>query len=163
MIYEGTNGIQAMDLLGRKLGMNGGKPILDLLGEVQKTIATAKSIPATTELAAKVDEALNKLGEAAMHMGKTAMSPKVMEAFAFAYPFMDVFGDVVMAWMLLWRASIAAQQIEKGAKKKDAAFYEGQMKSAEFFVHSILPVTLGKINAILAGNDAVITISEDAF
>jgi alkylation response protein AidB-like acyl-CoA dehydrogenase len=163
MIYEGTNGIQAMDLLGRKLGMNGGKPILDLLGEVQKTIATAKSIPATTELAAKVDEALNKLGEAAMHMGKTAMSPKVMEAFAFAYPFMDVFGDVVMAWMLLWRASAAAQQIEKGAKKKDAAFYEGQMKSAEFFVHSILPVTLGKINAILAGNDAVITISEDAF
>jgi alkylation response protein AidB-like acyl-CoA dehydrogenase len=163
MIYEGTNGIQAMDLLGRKLGMNGGKPILDLLGEVQKTIATAKSLAATMELAAKVDEALNKLGEAAMHMGKTAMSPKVMEAFAFAYPFMEVFGDVAMAWMLLWRASLAAQQLEKGAKKKDAIFYEGQMKSAEFFVHSILPVTLGKINAILAGNDAVIKISEDAF
>jgi hypothetical protein len=114
-------------------------------------------------MAAKVDEALNKLGEAAMQLGTTAMSPKVMEAFAFAYPFMEVFGDVVMAWMLLWRASIAAGHLEKGAKKKDAAVYEGQMKSAEFFIYSILPVTLGRINAILAGNDAVIQISEDAF
>jgi alkylation response protein AidB-like acyl-CoA dehydrogenase len=163
MIYEGTNGIQAMDLLGRKLGMNGGKPVMDLLAEVQKTIAEARSLAATADMAAKVDEALNKLGEAAMQLGTTAMSPKVMEAFAFAYPFMEVFGDVVMAWMLLWRASIAAGQIEKGAKKKDAAFYEGQMKSAEFFIYSILPVTLGRINAILAGNDAVIRISEDAF
>ena len=163
MIYEGSNGIQAMDLLGRKLGMDGGKPIMALLKEVQKTIATAKSFPVTSELAAKVDEALNKLGEAAMHMGKTAMSPRVMEAFAFAYPFMEVFGDVAMAWMLLWRAAIAAQKLEKGAKKKDATFYEGQIKSAEFFTYSILPVTLGKINAILADNDAVIKISEDAF
>ena len=42
MIYEGTNGIQAMDLLGRKLGMNKGKPIMDLMVEIQKTIARAK-------------------------------------------------------------------------------------------------------------------------
>jgi alkylation response protein AidB-like acyl-CoA dehydrogenase len=163
MIYEGTNGIQAMDLLGRKLGMNGGKPIMALLKEVQSTIAAAKSLSATSDLAVKVDEALNKLGEAAMHLGKNAMSPKVMEAFAFAYPFMEVFGDLAMAWMLLWRASIAAKKLEKGAKKKDVAFYEGQIKSAEFFAYSILPVTLGKINAILADNDAVIKISEDAF
>jgi hypothetical protein len=44
MIYEGTNGIQAMDLLGRKLGMNKGKPIMDLMVEIQKTIAQAKAI-----------------------------------------------------------------------------------------------------------------------
>jgi alkylation response protein AidB-like acyl-CoA dehydrogenase len=163
MIYEGTNGIQAMDLLGRKLGMNGGKPIMALLKEVQSTIAAAKSSAATADLAVKVDEALNKLGEAAMHLGKNAMSPKVMEAFAFAYPFMEAFGDVTMAWMLLWRATIAAQKLEKGAKKKDKFFYEGQIKSAEFFTYSILPVTLGRINAILADNDAVIKISEDAF
>ena len=163
MIYEGTNGIQAMDLLGRKLGLNGGKPVMDLLGEVQQTIATAKSFAATAELAAKVEAAVQKLSEAAMFLGTTAMSPKVMVAFAHAYPFMEVFGDVTMAWMLLWRASVAARALEKGAKKKEAAFYEGLLLSAEFFVHSILPVTLGKMNAILAGNDAVMKISEDAF
>lgn len=163
MIYEGTNGIQAMDLLGRKLGMNEGKAIMDLLGEVQSVIARAKAIPVLTDLADRLTEALNKLGEVAMHMGKTAMSAKALDAFAFAYPFMDVMGDVVMAWMLLWRASIAAKRLEEGAKKKDQAFYEGQTRSAEFFIHSILPTSMGKMSAILGCNDAITRISEDAF
>ena len=163
MIYEGTNGIQAMDLLGRKLGMNEGKPIMDLLGEVQSVIAVAKAIPSLTDLAERLTETVNKLGEVAMHMGKTAMSEKALDAFAFAYPFMEVMGDVVMAWMLLWRASIAAKRLEEGAKKKDQAFYEGQTMSAEYFIHSILPISMGKMNAILNGNDAITRISEDAF
>ena len=163
MIYEGTNGIQAMDLLGRKLGMNGGKPIMDLLGEVQSVIATATAIPSLTGLAERLTEAVDKLGEVAMHMGKTAMSEKALDAFAFAYPFMEVMGDVAMAWMLLWRASIAARRLEEGAKKKDQAFYEGQTRSAEFFIHSILPASMGRMNAILNCNDAITRISEDAF
>lgn len=163
MIYEGTNGIQAMDLLGRKLGMNEGKPIMDLLGEVQSVIAMAQAIPSLTDLAGRLTETVNKLGEVAMHMGKTAMSEKALDAFAFAYPFMEVMGDVAMAWMLLWRASIAAKRLEKGAKKKDQAFYKGQTRSAEFFIHSILPVSMGKMNAILNCNDAITRISEDEF
>ncbi len=163
MIYEGTNGIQAMDLLGRKLGMNEGRPVMDLMGEIQNIIAQAGEKAETKELGGKLEEALNKLGEVAMHMGTMAMSPKALDAFALAYPFMEVTGDVVMGWMLLWRAVIAARKMDNGAKKKDITFYEGQMKSAEFFIHNILPVTLGRMNAILAGNDAVNTISEDAF
>jgi len=160
MIYEGTNGIQAMDLLGRKLGMKGGKPIMDLLGEMQKTIAQAKSVEAVKDLAVKVEEALNKLGEVALHMGQTAMSPKVLNAFAFAHPFMEATGDVVFAWMLLWRATVAATKLEEGAKKKDIAYYEGQLKNIEFFANSILPITHGKMAAILTTNGAAIDISE---
>jgi hypothetical protein len=91
------------------------------------------------------------------------MSPQVMVAFAHAYPFMEVCGDVVLSWLLLWRATIAAQKLDNGAKKKDATFYEGQLKSIEFFTASLLPVTLGKMNAILATNSAAVDISEDAF
>lgn len=163
MIYEGTNGIQAMDLLGRKLGMNKGKPVMDLLGKIQATIAGAKKQDPIGGLAEKLETVINKLGEVGMHIGAQAMSPQAMNAFAFASPFMDVTGDVVMAWMLLWRASIAAGKIEAGVKKKDVAFYDGQIKSAEFFVSSMLPVTLGKMDTILAGNDAVVKISEDSF
>jgi alkylation response protein AidB-like acyl-CoA dehydrogenase len=163
MIYEGTNGIQAMDLLGRKLGMNKGKPIMDLLGEIQKSIARAKTYAALNGFADRVEEAVNQLGEAALHMGKTAMSPQLLNAFAFAHPFMEVCGDVILSWMLLWRASVAAEALEKGARKKDSDFYEGQIKSVEFFCHSILPVTHGKINAILATNGAAVEISEAAF
>jgi len=68
-----------------------------------------------------------------------------------------------MGWLLLWRACISAQNLEKGAGKKDVAFYEGQIKSAEFFVHSVLPVTRGKMNVILTTNPAALEISEDAF
>jgi alkylation response protein AidB-like acyl-CoA dehydrogenase len=163
MIYEGTNGIQAMDLLGRKLGLNRGKPIMDLMGEIQKIIAEAKQIAGLEKMGSKVDAALNKLGEVAMHLGTKAMSPEVMKAFAFAHPFLDACGDVVLAWMLLWRANLAAKKLAESPKKKDQTFYEGQLKSAEFFIFSILPITFGKINAILETNGAAIDITEDAF
>jgi hypothetical protein len=176
MIYEGTNGIQAMDLLGRKLGMKKGKPVMDLFAEILKTIAAAKAIPAIEPFAAKVEAAVNKLGEVAMHLGATAMSPQVMTAFAHAHPFLEVAGDVVMAWMLLWRATVAAPQLEKLAggfdpearkaaaeKNKNAAFYEGQIRSAEFFIHTVLPVTYGKMKSITGSCSAAVEIPEASF
>lgn len=163
MIYEGANGIQAMDLLGRKLGLNQGKPIMDLLGEMQKTIAEAKQIELTADLAEKLEAAVNRLGEAALHLGQTAMSPKVMNAFAFAHPFMEASGDVLLGWMLLWRAVISARALEKKVKKKDIAFYNGQQKSAEFFINTILPITHGKMKAILAIDGAAVEIEEAGF
>jgi hypothetical protein len=161
-IYEGTNGIQAMDLLGRKLGMKKGKLVMDLMGEINRTIQHAKGIVGMQAHAEKVEEALNKLGEVAMHLGKTAMSERILQAFAYAYPLMEVFGDVVMAWMLLWRASLASEALA-GAKKKDVAFYNGQIKSSEYFVHTVLPATLGRMNAILETNGAAVEIDEAAF
>ena len=163
LIYEGTNGIQAMDLLGRKLGLNQGKPIMDLLGEIQKTLARVKGVERLKGLVGRVEKAVNRLGETALHLGQTAMSPKVLNAFAFAHPFMDVCGDVILAWLHLWRATVAVAALEKGAKKKDAAFYEGQVKSAEFFIHTILPVTHGKMKAILETNGAAVEIADEAF
>jgi len=162
MIYEGTNGIQSMDLLGRKLGMKKGKLVMDLMGEIMAVTGAAKGIDSIKDFAVKVEEALNKLGEVAMHMGKTAMSEKALTAFAFSYPFMEVCGDVVMAWMLLWRAQIAAEKLEN-AKKKDIPFYAGQLKSAQFFCNTVLPATLGKMNAILSTDGAAIEIDEASF
>ena len=136
---------------------------MDLMGEIQNTIAAAKAHAKVEAYAGKVETALNKLGDVALHLGKTAMSAEILTAFAHAYPFMEVAGDVVLSWLLLWRATIAAEKLENGAKKKDVAFYEGQLKSVEFFVHCVLPVTLGKMNAILATNSAVVEIGEDSF
>ncbi len=163
MIYEGTNGIQAMDLLGRKLGMNKGKPIMDLMGEIQKTMAMAREFDVLKDSADRVEKALNRLGEVAMHLGASAMSPKVKTAFSFAHPFMHASGDVVMAWMLLWRAAVSAQKLEKGAKKKDLAFYEGQIKSVEYFTQAVLPISTGKMDAIMNTTDAAIDIQDASF
>ena len=110
------------------------------------------------------------------HLGKTAVSKDLKLAFAYAHPFLEVVGDVIVAWMLLWRAAIAVPKLEKlagsadegairskVAKNKDAAFYDGQLKTAEFFIHSMLPATMGKMNAIAASNPAAIDIDERSF
>jgi alkylation response protein AidB-like acyl-CoA dehydrogenase len=175
-IYEGTNGIQAMDLLGRKLGMKNGAVFLNFMAEIQKTTAEAKKIPVLAEMAARVDEAVNRLGEIAMYLGQTAMSPDVKVAFAFAKPFLDVIGDTCLSWMHLSRALVAVPKLEKlvggldpearqrkAETNKNAAFYEGQVQSAKYFINSILPITLGKMNAIAAGDGAAVDIPESAF
>ncbi|OQX23212.1 MAG: acyl-CoA dehydrogenase [Desulfobacteraceae bacterium IS3] len=174
MIYEGSNGIQAMDLLGRKLRMR--NAMSGLYEEGRKVIAEAKGIHGLEDLANRFEKAAEKLSKVGVHMGKTAMSFKAMNAFAFAYPFMEVCGDIVMAWMLLWRAVIAAPKLEKlvGAndfwerrseieKNRNAAFYEGQIRSAEFFIHSVLPMTMGKMESILETNSAAMDIPDISF
>ncbi|MEA1968168.1 MAG: acyl-CoA dehydrogenase [Thermodesulfobacteriota bacterium] len=161
-IYEGTNGIQSMDFLGRKLGLKKGKPFMDFLGEINKTIAAAKEIKSLEDMASKVELAVNKLGETAMHMGTTAMSEKVLDAFAVAHPFLDATGDVCIAWMELWRAVVASEKLDK-AKKKDLPFYQGQIKTAEYFIAYVLPSTMGKMDAVKSNITSIMEMPEAAF
>lgn len=176
MIYEGTNGIQGMDLVERKLGMKDGKPFNDFLEAIHKTIVKAEGISGLESLAVRVKEATDKMAEVAHHIVATAMSPRKQDAYAQAHPVLDAVGDVLMAWMLLWRATIAAPKLErlvgsndkaaihaKAKENKDAAFYEGQLKTAEFFICSLLPITIGKLNAIAAANGAAVEIPEESF
>ena len=162
-IYEGTNGIQAMDLLGRKLGLNKGQSFRDLLDEMTKTADDARGVGGLEGPAAALANVVGRLEETALHLGKTARSEKMMNAYAAAYPFMEVTGDTVLAWMLLWRAATAARKLEDGARKKDVAFYEGQIGNARYFINAMLPVTLGKMSAILADDGTITDLSEDAF
>ena len=161
-IYEGCSGIQAMDLLGRKIGMKKGMVFMNFLGEIQKTVSMAKDIEGLQDLAAKVEKAANRLGEVALEIGKRAISADFKTAFAHSLPFLHVAGDTVIAWMLLWRAATAAPKLSS-AGKKDAAFYDGQVKTAQFFIDTELPVTLGKMNAIALGSPAAIEMPDEGF
>jgi alkylation response protein AidB-like acyl-CoA dehydrogenase len=129
-IYEGTSGIQALDMLGRKLGMKKGTVFINFLGEIQKTVDRAGQVEQTQDLAVQVGAAANRLGEVALHLGKKAMSAEFKVAFAHSLPFLYVIGDTIMAWMLLWRALVASTQLSVKPKKKDLNFYEGQIKTA---------------------------------
>jgi hypothetical protein len=174
-IYEGTNGIQAMDLLGRKLGMKKGGPFLDYLKQMQDTAESAANTAALKPLAEKVQTGVSRLSEIALQLARNAMGDNILTAFAYAHPFLEVTGDISMAWMLLWRAETAfgklsklsgsenMEEIKKKAEKnKDAAFYLGQLKTAEFFIMTLLPVTMGKLDAIAQGSDAALEIPETA-
>jgi len=163
MIYEGTNGIQALDLLRRKMTMDDGKPFMDFLSKIQSTIDEGKTVKGLEAFALNVQDVLSKYQEVVALMGKTAMSDQFLNAFTQATPLLEVTGDLTFGWLWLWRAIVAARALEAGAKKKDAIYYEGQVKTAEFFITSVLPVTIGKIASITAMNGAVVEISEDSF
>ena len=113
MIYEGTNGIQAMDLLGRKLSMNQGKSFDYFIAQIKKTIQDAEGIEGVEEMRAKVAHAVSRLEELAKAIGDRSRSDQALNAYAFAHPFLEITGDVTFAWMHLWRASIAAPKLAK--------------------------------------------------
>ncbi len=162
-IYEGTNGIQAMDLLGRKLGLNKGKAFTDLIAEVNKTVDAAKETEGLEPLAAALESAVTGLMETAKTLGARLGEGAVETAFAQAHPFLHVTGDVLMAWMLVWRAVIAARALADKPKKKDVPFYEGILSSARYFTSAVLPVTAGRMEAVKALDDSVMGIDEAAF
>jgi len=162
-IYEGTNGIQAMDFLARKLFLNKGQSFKDLIGEIQKTIDKAAGMDNLKGLALNLDKALGQLKEVAQNIGAVLRSENMMTAFANATPFLDVTGDVIMAWMHLWRAVVAIEKLEQKPKKKDLEFYNGLLKSAQFFINTILPVSRGKMDVIITNDTTVNDISEAAF
>ena len=149
---------------------------MNFLQEIQNTVSNAKEMPILLDLAGQVEDAVNRLGEVALHLGKTALSPEFKVAFAFAKPFLDVVGDVCMAWMHLWRAVEAVPQLEnrvgsldpaaraaKAGKNKEVAFYEGVLQSARYFINAVLPGTLGQMNAIKMSDASTIEIPETAF
>jgi alkylation response protein AidB-like acyl-CoA dehydrogenase len=161
-IFEGTSGIQAMDLLGRKLGMKKGRVFLAFMARLQSTIAEARKIEALQDAADRLERAVNRLGEGAMHLGTIAMSAEFKTAFAHALPFLHSMGDVINGWMLLWRAVAAAPKI-KTAKKKDAAFYRGQLTTADFFMQTVLPITHGRLDTISGSCPAAVEMEDAAF
>jgi hypothetical protein len=162
-IYEGTSGIQAMDLLARKIGANKGAAFGKLVGEITSIINKAKEIEGLTPLAEKLEAAVNGMSKVTMEIGQKAASLEFKTAFAHSLPYLHVVGDVIMAWMLLWRAVVASEKLTQKCKKKDIAFYNGQIKTAEFFIRTELIMTMGKIAAIEEGCSAAIDIDDDGF
>jgi hypothetical protein len=179
-IFEGTDGIQAMDLLGPQAGheKRGGLHEFSRGNQENHRTGHAAIDSAQSPWRPHWIPPSNQLGETAMAIGKQAMSPRFKTAFAGAHPFMMAMGDVIMGWMLLWRAVVAAPNLEKiigGANltmrkneklietDKQAAFYDGQIQGARYFIRSVLPIALGRLAAIRAADDAALDISERGF
>lgn len=162
-IYEGTDGIQAMDLLGRKLGMDNGKIFLNFLNEISIVVAAAKEKDSLIPLATALEKQVEELGVTAMAIGKAAMSEKYASAFANAHPFLMATGDIALGWMHLWRALKAANALDNNPKQKDRVFYEGIITTARFYIETILPVTAGRMAAVQALSDAALMVEDAAF
>ncbi len=163
-IYEGTNGIQAMDFLGRKLPGQKGAILQSLITEMKKGVALAAGIESLGAVSHQVALAVDKLETVCQKTVSAAGSASFQSAFAAAHPLLDATGDVIMAWMLLWRAAIAEGKLA-GARvdKKDMAFYQGKVSTARFFIQTILPASLGKLDAVSCEDNPAVMMDEEAF
>jgi butyryl-CoA dehydrogenase len=140
-IHEGTNGIQALDLLGRKAMMQGGAALKLLLGAIGASCAEAGASAALKGLAAELADAATACGEATRAAGQRMGSGAVRLALANAQHYMTALGHTVIGWMWLRQALAAERALARGALAPgDEAFYRGKLQACRFFFATELPL-----------------------
>jgi alkylation response protein AidB-like acyl-CoA dehydrogenase len=178
-IYEGTNGIQAMDLVGRKLSMKKGALVMGWMKEINEFIEKHRAHQTFGPGIAQLEKAKNILVNVSMHFAKVAAGGDRLYPMLHACLYLEMFGETELAYLLLHQAIIAKDKVDAIFQKAgaaspeaqakmveenaDAAFYTGKIHGAEFFVNNILPQGQGKSSTILSGNKSALMIPEMAF
>ncbi|MEW6333906.1 MAG: acyl-CoA dehydrogenase [Thermodesulfobacteriota bacterium] len=179
-IYEGTNGIQALDLVGRKLAQRKGMNVMTLFGEIGATIAKAKTDAELTAYAARLEEAYNALVDLTMTMAQFGKSSSFLVPILNASPYLDILGDVLLGHFLIQSAALASEKLkaiygQKGAEGSrgkqralvhedpDVAFYAGKIASAKFFAVEILCTIKARCEAIKSEEKIPIEMADESF
>src|ERR1700690_1542982 len=158
MIYEGANGIQALDLVGRKLGKDGGRALMAFFNEVQGTVKAQSGDAALKALAEPLGKALGHLQQATMWFMQNAVA-KPDNAGAGATDYMHLFGLVALGYM--WCRIAAAAQAARAADTSGRM--EAKLITARFFMERMLPETATRLARIQAGAAAVMELPAEAF
>jgi alkylation response protein AidB-like acyl-CoA dehydrogenase len=159
-IYEGTNGIQAMDLVGRKLPRDGGRAVRAFFEVVGREIVEAKSAGDPSGVAAALEPALADLQGATMWLAQNGMADPD-NAGAGAYPYMELMGLVSLGWMWLKMAAAAQRALNEGAE--DRSFHEAKLTTARFYAQRELPSSTALRRKIEAGADTLMRLPAEAF
>jgi len=162
-IHEGTNGIQALDLLGRKIWANNGgamkllseKIVLDIIEATQLETAMgfAKSLRRALEACGEVTQALaNSMGE---HGAEKTLSN--------ADCYLSMFGKLILSWMWLRQATLAEKKLKQTEYKQDSDFYLGKIQAAQYFIRWELPKIYHDISLLQDLDDTCFNMQQDWF
>ncbi len=161
-IYEGTNGIQAMDLLGRKVVMKGGGAFQAVLAEVAKTTAEAAQIEALKEMADKVSAAANEVAETTTQLAGIAMGGDVELYMSSATAYLSMFSELVISWLFLWQ-SIVAHKALAASNGADQSYYKGKLATARFYLNNELPHLHATAQILKSGERTALDFDEAWF
>lgn len=177
-IFEGTNGIQALDLAGRKLGRDSDALFTGLLKDIETFCKENKGHPTLARYVEILNAGCTALAEVSAFLVETQKKDFPLLAL-YAYPYTELFGDVIVGWLLLWQAVIVQAKLEKLADEKgisgsdglaklvvenaEAAFYSGKMASARFFVSTVLSLATAKAQVIKTADKAALEIGDHVF
>ncbi len=160
MIYEGANGVQALDLVGRKLAQNGGRGIQALFKMVGEEAADAKRDPALADFATRLEKALGELQAATMWLMQNGLAnPDNAGAGSVAY--MHLMGIVILG--LMWLRMARAAQNALSAGTDDKAFMEAKLMTARFFSERIMPDAGALRDKLEAGSETIMAMPVEAF
>jgi hypothetical protein len=159
-IYEGTNGVQAMDLVGRKLAQNGGRAVRTFFEVVSGDIADARSAGDPAGIAAPLEKALGDLQAATMWLAQNGMADP-NNAGAGAYAYMNLMGTVTLGWMWLKMAAASTRLLDQAGE--DRAFHEAKVTTARFYAARELVKSSAYRGQIEAGAEALMALPVEAF
>jgi acyl-CoA dehydrogenase len=159
-IYEGANGIQALDLVGRKLGKDGGRAILAFFNEVQTYLKERVNNDAMNVYLKPLGQSLGHLQQASMWFMQNAMA-KPDNAGAGSYDYMHLFGLVALGYMWCRIAEAALAKLPKA--NGSAARLNAKLVTARFFMERMLPGTATRLARIKAGAGSTMELADDAF
>ena len=159
-IYEGANGIQALDLVGRKLGQHTGRLLRRFFHPVAACLEEAAHDPALAELATPLSKAFAKLQQATVLIARKGQS-EPDEAAAAATDYLQLFGYVALGYMWLRMARIAEDRLSHG--DAGALFYEAKVRTARFYMQRTLPMANAHYLALSAGKESLMALAPEAF
>ena len=177
-IFEGTNGIQALDLAGRKLGVDSSDLFKGILEDIHAFCGKHMGHQSLAPYVGILDAAHTALADASTFLVDIHEKDFPLVAL-YAYPYLELFGDVIIGWLLMWQAVIAQDRLTQLAEEKgisepdglaklvvengDAAFYSGKMASARYFGNTVLSLARAKAEVIKTADKAALEIPEHAF
>jgi len=163
-IYEGTNHIQAMDLVGRKLGQRGGANTQAFIGDVAKFAMKNAEHPRLAAAVKQLSAAQEALAGSAMKLLFWFQSGKVQLVPLQANRFLEMASEVAVGWLLLEQAVLAADKLAGvDAGHPDHAFYTGKIFAAEYYAHNVLPGVAYKGKLLDNEDQTALQIPDAAF
>lgn len=150
-LYEGTNGIQAMDLIGRKFLRNQGKNLQKYLARITEQVQEAREVDELKGPAGKVLKAIESFAHMAQGVAKQAAANPNYIGLS-ATPFLRAFGDLICAQLLVRRAAVALNQLQTGPTPERGQFLCGKVEVAKYYVEQLLPEAQLNITRIESGD-----------
>jgi hypothetical protein len=160
MIYEGANGIQALDLVGRKLGLNGGRAVMALFKEIGDFCEEHRNDEKMAFFTKGLKKGLNDLQASTMWFMQNAMA-KPDNAGAGSTDYMHLFGLVVLGYMWAKMAKAANANLEAGSG--DADYFKNKLLTGRFYMEKVMPETALRKARIETGADSLMEMAAEAF
>ncbi|CAM2782880.1 butyryl-CoA dehydrogenase [Pseudomonas gessardii] len=161
-IHEGTHGIQSLDLLGRKLGQNGGAGLKQLIRLIAETGARAQAYPSLTALREPLEQLVARLQSVTLGLLTDLAQGKVNSSLANSALYLKVFGHMVIGWRWLEQAIHAEEGLSKG-NAADVAFYKGKLQAARYFLTWEVPGCHHELSILQARDDTCLAMQDEWF